>query len=63
MQTLFTLVFLGFIVGSLCDVVATLIHPPRPAVRPRSRGLRKRTEMKRSRKIAERQRWDVPIAM
>ncbi len=62
MQTLAMMVFLGFIIGSLCDVVAMLMHPPRPTVRPRNRGLQKRTAMKRSRAV-ETRRWDLPLAM
>ena len=62
METVFTIVFLGFIAGSLCDLVAGLIHPSRPTVRPRSRGLQKRSRMKRSR-IGEPLRFDIPVAM
>ncbi|HCV43955.1 MAG TPA: hypothetical protein DGH68_10765 [Bacteroidetes bacterium] len=60
MQTILTVVFLGFIVGSLCNVVASLLPPPGPAVRLRRRGLRRRSTMKMAR-AGERRAYDASI--
>jgi len=61
MQTVFTIVFLAFICGSLCDVVSALLHSPGSKVRMKRSGHRKRSIMKRARSI-ERYRRDIPMA-
>ncbi|MBM2841805.1 MAG: hypothetical protein HW412_2333 [Bacteroidetes bacterium] len=60
-QIVTTIVFLGFILGSLCDVIASLIHSPRSDERVKQRRLHGRLRDQESR--TDRNEWETPIAM
>lgn len=56
MQAVLTLVFLAFIVGSLCNVIGLLLHSSHRAVRFTGKNLRRRNAMKPMRQAVCRER-------